>query len=364
VTVRRLAAALVLLAACGGGPPAPEPPEMFFVDVAVPTPDNPRHSEGDVVVLRDGRLLLAWSDFRGGSEDHAAGHISARVSDDGGRTWGERVTLQENVGEQNVMSASFLRSSRSGDILLFYGVKSSRSDLHFQMRRSRDEGQTWSEPVAVGDDPGYYVMNNARVVQLNDGRLLAPMAWVDEVFRPGSIFRTVVYRSDDDGETWTRGADELEAPLRGAMEPGLIELNDGRVLQIIRTQTGRIWHSFSVDRGTSWSPAEPWLIPSPEAPATMTRLGDGRLALFHNPNFVEGADHGGPRTPLAAIVSSDEGKTWSRPLILEDDPDSSFSYVSATPHEQRLLVTYWVGRDRRYGLRFRSIPWAWFEAAP
>ncbi len=337
---------------------------MFVVDVAVPTPDNPRHTEGDIVVLRDGRLLLAWSDFHGGSEDHAAGRISARISGDEGLTWGERFTLQENIGEQNVMSTSFVRSTVSGDILFFYGVKNSRSDLHFQMRRSRDEGRTWSYQVDVGDDPGYSVMNNARVIQLFDGRLLAPMAWVDEVFRPGSLFRTVVYYSDDDGETWTRGADELEAPMRGAMEPGLIELDDGRVLQIIRTQTGRIWHSFSTDRGASWSPAEPWTIPSPEAPATITWLSDGRLALFHNPNFVEGADHGGPRTPLAAIVSSDEGQTWSRPLILEDDPGAGFSYVSATPHQDRLLVTYWVGRDRLYGLRFRSIPLRWFEAAP
>src|SRR5690606_2425924 len=123
-------------------------------------------------------------------------------------------TLQENIGEQNVMSTSFVRSSVSGDGLLFYGVKNSRSDLHFQMRRSRDEGRTWSERVSVSEDPGYYVMNNARVVQLKGGRLLAPMAWVDEVFRPGSLFRTVVYSSDDDGETWTRGADELEAPMR------------------------------------------------------------------------------------------------------------------------------------------------------
>ena len=34
------------------------------------------------------------------------------------------------------------------------------------------------------------------------------------------------------------------------MEPGLVELRDGRVLQIIRTQLGRIYRSFSGDGGS------------------------------------------------------------------------------------------------------------------
>ena len=362
-----LGAALLLWTACStpvAEEPAAAPAEIIVEDVAVPTDDNPRHTEGDIVVLKDGRLLLAWSDFHGGSEDHSEGWISARTSSDGGRTWGERYTLQENIGEQNVMSTSFVRSNVSGDILFFFGVKNSRSDLHFRLRRSSDEGATWSEPAPVGDDPGYYVMNNDRVLQLADGRLLAPMAFIDEVFKAGSVFRTVVYYSDDDGKSWARSASELGAPQRGAMEPGLVELNDGRILQIIRTQVGKIYHSYSSDRGETWSPAEPWIIASPEAPATIVRLQDGRLALFHNPNFVEGGDHGGPRTPLAASVSSDEGASWSEPRVLEDDPTRSFSYISATPHEDRLLLTYWVGQDRRYGLRFRSLPLEWFRAAP
>lgn len=337
--------------------------EVIVEDVAVPTPDNPRHTEGDIVVLEDGRLLLAWSDFYGGSQDHSEGHISAVVSSDGGRSWGERYTLQENIGEQNVMSTSLVRSNKSGDILFFFGVKNSRSDLHFMMRRSSDEGRSWSEPVAVGEDPGYFVMNNDRVLQLADGRLLAPMAWIDEVFKEGSVFRTVVYYSDDDGETWTRSSSDLEAPKRGAMEPGLVELQDGRILQIIRTQVGKIYHSYSSDRGETWSPAEPWIIASPEAPATILRLPDQRLALFYNPNYVEGGDHGGKRTPLVAAVSTDEGKTWSEPRVLEDDPDRSFSYISATPDGDRLLITYWTGKDRMYGLRFRSLPLAWFDSA-
>lgn len=339
----------------------PDPPQEVIVSTIAPaTPDDPRNTEGDVVVLADGRLLAVWSNFYGGSQDFAAGRISGRTSEDGGRTWSDRFTVQENIGAQNVISASLLRSHLSGDILLFFGVKNSHSDLHFFVRRSSDEGETWSEDVAVDDEPGYAVMNNDRVLQLEDGRLLAPFAYTPEV-APDLTFETVVYYSDDDGLSWTRSSSRLEAPLRGAMEPGLVELTDGRILQIIRTQTGKIWHSHSADRGSTWSPAEAWSVTSPEAPATIVRLPDRRLALFYNPTYVEGAGHSGPRTPLVVALSSDEGATWSEPLILEDDLTRSFSYVSATPHQDRLLLTYGVGHDGLFDLRFRSIPPGWFE---
>ena len=333
----------------------------FTVELAPPAEGNPRNTEGDVAVLRDGRLLAIWSAFRGGARDDSTATIVAARSSDGGRTWERPWTLQENTGEQNVMSASLLRSRTSGDLLFFYGEKNSRKDLHFWMRRSSDDGESWSAATIVNPEPGYYVMNNDRVVQLRDGRLLAPMAWSPEVFAPGTAFKTVVYFSDDDGESWRRSSPDLEAPKRGAMEPGLVELSGGRVLQIVRTQTGKIWHSYSRDRGETWSKAEPWLVSSPESPATIVRLKDGRLALFWNPVYREGADHGGPRTPLVAAISTDDGRTWSEPKRLEHEEGASFAYLSATEHDGRLLLTYWVGRDRRYGLRFRSLPLSFFD---
>lgn len=350
-----LAGLLLALAAGSSGQ------QGFSVELAPPVEGNPRNTEGDVAVLRDGRLLAIWSAFRGGSRDDSTATIVAARSADGGRTWEAPWTLQQNTGEQNVMSASLLRSKTSGDLLFFYGEKHSRKDLHFWVRRSRDEGETWSEARIVNPEPGYYVMNNDRVIQLRGGRMLAPMAWSPEVFKPGTVFKTAVYFSDNDGRTWRRSSPDLQAPKRGAMEPGLVELSDGRVLQIIRTQTGKIWHAYSRDQGETWSRAEPWSIASPESPATIITLADGRLALFWNPEFEAGVDHGGARTPLVAAVSSDDGVTWSEPKRLEHEEGASFAYLSATEHEGRLLLTYWVGRERHYGLRFRSLPLSFFD---
>jgi sialidase-1 len=348
--------ALTLLAAVGS-----RGSDSFTVDLAPATEGNPRNTEGDVAVLHDGRLLAVWSAFRGGSRDDSTATIVASRSADGGRTWEPPRTLQRNTGKQNVMSASLVRSRASGDLLFFYGEKNSAKDLHFWVRRSKDDGETWGDAAIVNPEPGYYVMNNARVLQLRGGRLLAPMAWSPQVFAPGTAFKTVVYFSDDDGRTWRRGSPDLEAPKRGAMEPGLVELSDGRLLQIIRTQVGKIWRAYSSDLGETWSPAQAWDVTSPESPATIKRLDDGRLALFWNPVYVEGEGHGGQRTPLVAAVSRDDGRTWSEPKRLEHEEGSSFAYLSATQSGERLLLTYWVGKGGRYGLRFRSLPLSFFD---
>src|SRR5262245_36987515 len=118
--------------------------EIFETVIAPATQTHPRQSEGDIVVLKDGTLLAAWSEFVGRA-DEAKGHVAAAKSVDGGRTWGAPFVLQENKGKMNVMSVSFLRL-RSGEILFFYLLKNSLSDLKVMVRRSNDEAKTWSTP--------------------------------------------------------------------------------------------------------------------------------------------------------------------------------------------------------------------------
>jgi sialidase-1 len=256
-------------------------------------------------------------------------------------------------------------------VLFFFLRKNSTKDLKVFVRRSTDDARTWGEPVPVTGDEGYHVMNNARVIQLRSGRLLAPVASTAQVWTKNDAFRTSVYLSDDDGRTWRRSRTAVTAPKRGAMEPGLVQLRDGRVLQIIRTQTGFIWRAFSHDGGDTWSEAEPWNIESPESPATLATVpGSGDWLLVWNPvvawgnpeKTVLGANHGGLRTPLAAMVSRDEGATWSRRRDLETNPKSTYAYPSITFHGDRALLTYYdfpVG-GKLLSLKFRSVPVAWF----
>ena len=331
--------------------------------IASPTAEHPRNSEGDVIALQDGTLLVAWTDFYGGvPDDYAVARISAARSRDGGRTWGERFTLVENTAGMNIMSVSFLRI-RTGEVLFFYCVKNSKTDLKLYVRRSADETKTWSEPLRITPETGYHVMNNARAVQLSDGRIICPVARTEEAIAKGEVYRAVMYFSDDDGRTWSRGQGETFCGQRGAMEPGVIALRDGRLLQILRTQFGLIWHAYSSDRGNTWTEAKPWTVVTPEAPSTLVRLPDnGDLLLVYNPIAqMNGPSHSGRRTPMAAAISRDDGRTWVKMKLVEDDLTRTYAYFSVRIHDGRVLLVYHASRDNRSALVFKSIPFGWFR---
>jgi len=337
--------------------------EIVETILAPATATHPRQSEGDVVVLKNGTLLAAWSDFTGGRADEATGQISAATSRDGGRTWCAPFILQENIGKQNVMSVSFLRA-QSGEILFFFLVKNSAADLKVFLRRSHDEGKTWSALVVVTPESGYFIMNNARTVQLKSGRILCPISFCEDIGKRNSHLQNIVYFSDDDGRSWKRSQGIVDVAKRGAMEPGLVELKNGNVLQIIRTQLGQIWFSISADGGNSWSPAAPFGIVAPESPSTITRLPDrGELLLIYNPSIAQGISGMNSRTPLACALSRDEGKTWSQPKLIEANADFTYAYTSVTFQKNRAVLTYYLARkgDDQLSLKFKSIPLDWFR---
>ena len=333
-------------------------------DVFSASADHPRYSEGSILPLIDGSILYAVTEFDKSTSDFAAARIVASRSSDGGNTWSQPDVLQDNVGRMNVMSATLRRFCSQGGsaVGLFYLVKNDPTDLKIYLRTSTDEGRTFGQPRLVTDAPGYHVMNNDRVTELYDGRLLCPIAWTSDVDRENH-FVSFCYWSDDGGQVWTTGTSRVNLPRRGAMEPEVVELNDGRLLMIVRTQLGEIYASFSNDRGESWSPAVAWGVKSPESPATLRRIpSTGDLLLIWNPGYDSAADHGGRRTPLLAAVSKDEGRSWNPPRILEDRMDQQIAYTSVTFFEGKVLISYYVGENvtGNISMRFRSLPLDWF----
>ena len=107
---------------------------------------------------------------------------------------------------------------------------------------------------------------------------------------------------------------------------------------------------------------------------TVVQAPGGDWLLVWNPKVVWsnpektvlGANHGGARTPLATMMSADEGRTWSPSRNLEGNPDSTFAYTSVTFHEGRALLTYYdfPKGGKLLSLKFKSVPLAWFRAAP
>jgi sialidase-1 len=339
-------------ATLGFAQPAPVEPPVRKVLQLPPGPDNPRNSECAFVTLRDGAILMVYSHFYGNSSsDYGNARLSSRISRDGGRTWSDRDKVEvPNEGGMNVMSVSLLRL-QDGRIALFYARKNAHADCIPMVRYSTDEAETWSEArPCITDMPGYYVLNNDRVIQLRSGRLLMPVAMHQSPTMPwqdrGRIF---CYRSDDGGLSWQRGPEVANPDSVVTQEPGVVELRDGHVLMFMRTNAGVQYLSRSPDGGLSWSPASRSSIVSPLSPASIKRLPDGRrLVMVWNRNDGSDPEIRGKRTPLTIAFSRNEGRTWKHVTTLESDKDGWYCYIALhfTP-EGKLLAGYCAGSQRR-----------------
>lgn len=357
-----LAIGLLVVAVLGvakGEPAAAE--QQFAILVCPPSPGNVRNTEASMVRLRDGRLLLAYTRFRGGGDDNDSADIAGKSSADGGRSWSAPFVLKQNDGRMNVMSASVLRLS-TGELMLGYLRKNSTADCSFCVRKSKDETTTWGDEILVTKDNAYHVVNNDRIVELKNGRLLVPTANHGD-YRAGKPAFGLCYMSDDHGETWRAGNGVVRLGGVGCQEPGVVELEDGRIFMIIRTSLGRMYQSWSPDGGDTWSEPVATALRSPTAPASIKRIPKtGELLLIWNNS------PSARRVPLTSAISRDEGKTWVNLKDIEPDgaatEKGSFAYTSILFVEDAVFLTYWTRLPAGLGLMLRAAPVSWLSTCP
>ena len=309
---------------------------------------NPRNSEGAFVRLETGEILYVYTHYYGNSgDDHASARLMSRVSKDDGVTWSEEDELVlENEGKLNVMSVSLLRL-RDRSIALFYLVKEHAGDCRPYVRFSYDEGKTWSRRVQMIDEETYNVLNNDRVVQLANGRLLAPIA--RHAYRGGDVYnyesKATVFCliSDDGGRRWKKSEIVPNAKNIMYQEPGVVELADGRLLMTLRNASGRQYFSYSTDNGVTWSDSEPSPLVSPTSPAVIKREpgGDNLIAVWNeSPNA---------RNPLTIGILSPDGQTILTKKTLDRSAEGElrgFCYPALHfVDPETFLVGYCCGRS-------------------
>lgn len=353
--------------------PAAQPESVVTLNVE-PSKEHPRNSEGSFATFASGRVMFCYSQFYGGAADESPARIVRIHSDDQGRTWSGPQIIVENTGGANVMSVSLLRLA-SGKLAMFYCVKNSWIDCRPHMRVSGDDGATWTEPKLILDAPGYFVMNNDRVIQTTKGRIIVPLAFhrtrgtdphTSKSWDARAI--TMWIYSDDEGATWKESSSWWAMPVKsgsGLQEPGVVECADGSLFSWSRTDQGGQYGFRSTDAGVTWSAPEPTELKSPNGPASIKRVHgtDDLLALFN--------DHSGrfpfppkKRNPFVAAISSDGGRTWPVRKLVESDPDGLYHYTAIHFTGDAVLLAYCAG-DSKVGalnrLRIRRISLDWFR---
>ena len=244
-------------------------------------------------------------------------------STDGGRTWKEQGRMKMEWNLTGLISDggySFLRLA-DGRIAVVFNrhVKGLHGGGTPAIAFSADHGQSWTAArVLIEKDDAFYVMND-RLIQLRSGRLLLPVA--RKVGKTeGDRDEGLAMLSDDAGATWrlSSGTAGIDAP-RGMAEPCAAELSDGRVLMMGRTGLGSHHFALSADGGETWSKPKATTLESACSSLTLKTLPDGRLIVYYNHATPINPGAFFPRTPLCYAVSDDGGKSWSPPVIVDDE---------------------------------------------
>jgi sialidase-1 len=182
-----------------------------------------------------------------------------------------------------------------------------------------------------------------------------PVAWHQGPGQPRDTAGVILcYLSDDNGKTFRRSKDSFKGYAPDGrritvQEPGVVELKDGRLMMFMRTNAGSQYISYSQDSGEKWSKAQPSALISPLSPASIERIGwSGDLLCIWNDHSGIHNYTKGRRTPLCLAVSKDEGTTWSKSGIIEENPDGWYCYTAITFVKERVLLSYCAG-DKEIG---------------
>ena len=334
-----------------------------------PNKENNRNSEGDFLRLKDGSIIFIYSRYgAAGFEDDCSCDLYASISYDEGESWSEPypLLLHTDFNAENIMSVSLMRME-NGDIGLYFLAKVDAVNSLPHLIRSSDEGKTWHSLTPIFEKKGYYCVNNDRVIRLKSGRIIVPACLfeadsaIDENgkerlsnLHEGYMY---VFASDDDGKSWKTVCKHYGIPVSkacktGVQEPGIVELNDGRLWCYIRNDSGRQYQCFSNDEGESWSAPELSQFTSPVSPLSADRLSDGRIiavwnpiplyngrSLFYNGYWTDG------RNPLVIAVSSD-GETFSEYKAIETDESRGYAYTAIfETNDNSILLAYCAGGE-------------------
>lgn len=284
----------------------------------------------------DGTILTSWDGRPASCQDAPAPNsIVGRTSTDNGQTWSEQYTISKGQATPEPVGysdPSVIVDWETGDVFNFH-VKSfdagfiasrpgtdpeDRSVIQAAYAKSEDGGKTWQPDNVITDDitsddawfSRFATSGNGIQLQYGEhkGRLVQPATIR---VAPNGYFASVMWISDDHGETWYPG----EAFGAGMDESKVVELSDGTLMDNSRASDGNFARkiSYSYDGGVTWTdPVPDTSLPDPHNNASLIRAfpaaaqnsAQSQVLLFSNTASTRARENGTLR------MSCDDGQTW------------------------------------------------------
>ena len=230
--------------------------------------------------------------------------------------------------------------SKSNTLLAFAEARTARSnghsgDIDLVVKRSSDNGKTWSKQITIWND-GQNTCGNPVPIVDDRGRIHLLMTWNFQTDKWGAITngtgedsrRPYYTYSDDDGITWAQPVEITSSvkkekwdwyatgPCHGIqIQKGI---HKGRLVApnyFTTRESGKVTSYshiiYSDDYGKTWKPGEPTPVGG-VGECSVAEIGEGTLMLNMR------ADEGFYRKSCTSI---DGGLTWSSPQISIDQID-------------------------------------------
>lgn len=199
------------------------------------------------VLLADGRTVLCAY-----PEGHGQGAIRLRRSTDGGRSWSPPLAVPESFADSRETPTLFrVRAGEGQRLLLFSGL------YPIRLAHSVDDGEHWSELVPIGTFGGIVAMSS--LLARGDGELLAFFHDDGRFLREHGTqgaFQVLVTRSRDGGLSWSAPETIASRGDVDLCEPGLVTAPDGKTHVLLLRENARKHNSFALvsgDEGHTWS---------------------------------------------------------------------------------------------------------------
>ena len=296
-----------------------------------------------LVALDDGNFLVAW--FGGTKEKNP--DVGIWLSKGKPGNWSAPRQVMKIRGDAHWNPVLFKEGN--GTIHLYFKVGVTIPIWETWVTHSTDGGMNWSQPVELveGDKGGRGPVRNKPII-LSDGSWLAGTSHEKTEWSEGGEWNVFIDRSDDNGKTWQAtpyiALDRNGFNGVGVIQPTLWESAPGKVHILVRSSNGKIYRSDSDDYGRTWCAFYATDMPNNNSGIDLVKLADGRLVLVYNPVSGDWAS----RASLNLAVSYDNGITWPKNIVLENDADekAEYSYPAIIAYSDRVALTYTWKRQR------------------